>query len=128
MSNELMEFIEVLLEDPEDDHVLTEFFDSFGTHAILSVEMGDKFVATTSFNRKEYDKVRHHGGHMKFSAEFGVFSFVDADGWKSESGFKSDKKEKGHSKMEAESMYTIGTKLPKGKNLKERLDNWVEEQ
>jgi hypothetical protein len=54
MSNELMEFIEVLLEDPEDDNVLTEFYDSFGTHAIMSIEMGDKFVAKTSFSKTEY--------------------------------------------------------------------------
>lgn len=51
MSTELMEFVDVMLEDPDDDEVLTEFFDSFGTHAIISVEMGDKFVAKTSFDR-----------------------------------------------------------------------------
>lgn len=79
MSSELMEFIDVMLEDPEDESVMTEFFDSFGTHAILSVEMGDKFVAKTSFSRKEYEKNKHDGGHLEFSAELGFFTFVNSN-------------------------------------------------
>jgi hypothetical protein len=34
MSAELAEYVDILLEDPDDDDILTEFFDNFGTHAI----------------------------------------------------------------------------------------------
>lgn len=56
MSNELLEFVDVMMEDMDEDETMTEFFDSFGTHAIMSMEMGDKFVAKTTFSSKEYIK------------------------------------------------------------------------
>jgi hypothetical protein len=59
MSSELLEFVHVMMENLDDEEsineVMTEFFDSFGTHAIMSVEMGDKFVAKSSANRKDYE-------------------------------------------------------------------------
>jgi len=126
MSNELLEFVHVLLEDPDDKETLNEFFDSFGTHAIMSVEMGDKFVAKTSFSQKDYQKNRHTGGSVSFNTELGIFDFIKA-GVNTKSGFKDDAKRKGHSKMNTEEMFTIGTPLPKGKNLADKLETWISE-
>lgn len=50
MSAELMTYVDLLLESPGDGDLMNEMFDTFGTHALLSVEMGDKFVAKTTFS------------------------------------------------------------------------------
>jgi len=38
----------------EQDSLLNEFFDNFGTHAIMSVEMGDKFVTKATISTEKY--------------------------------------------------------------------------
>lgn len=51
-----MTYVDLLLESPGDENLMNEFFDNFGTHAMLSVEMGDKFVAKSTFKNSEYIK------------------------------------------------------------------------
>jgi len=124
MSNELKEFIDVMLEDIEDDDILTEFFDNFGTHAVTGIEMGDKFVAKTSFSRKEYEKNRHNGGHLTFDADMGFFTFVTATAH-SNSEFTHDDNSSGNSRLDTSEMYTIGTPLPEGTTVADKLDAWI---
>lgn len=76
MSAELMTFVDLLLESPGDEDVMNEMLDTFGTHSILSVEMGDKFVAKSTFKNDDYIKNKMNGGHIEFSAEMGFFSLV----------------------------------------------------
>jgi hypothetical protein len=66
MSYELSEFIHVLLDEPHDDSLLTEFFDTFGTHAVMGVEMGDKFTSKSLVNTKFYGIMRKEHGKFDY--------------------------------------------------------------
>lgn len=75
LSSEAMKYINMLTRNPNDHQLLNDFFDNFGTHVINSVEMGDKFVSKTTFNRREMYKQKALGRGVSFSAEAGGFGF-----------------------------------------------------
>ena len=73
MSRTLMTYIDLMLESPGDEDIMNDFFDTFGTHAILSVDMGDKFLAKTSFKNSDYTRNKANGGEVKFDVNMGIF-------------------------------------------------------
>ena len=78
MSAELAEYVDILMENPKDENLMTEFFDNFGTHALLSVEMGDKFVTKSSMSTDDYIFNQENGGHVAFNPVGGYMFFVGA--------------------------------------------------
>lgn len=74
LSGEALKYIQYLAEE-NDESMWHDFFDNFGTHIITSVEMGDKFVSKTTFNRKEMYKQKAMGLGVSFSAKGGGFGY-----------------------------------------------------
>lgn len=115
LSHEAMKYIEHLKRNPSDKRMLDDFFDTFGTHAILGVDMGDKFVTKTTFNRKEMYSQKAEGRDVAFEASAGGWGFTASVGMSTKTA--SDLKKRNGSSFKSISMYTIGTSLPQGSTL-----------
>lgn len=76
-----MLLIDKIRADTSNDHWLNVFFDEYGTHAIDSAEMGDKFVATTNFDMKESRRQEDMGRGVDFSASASAFGFTISGGY-----------------------------------------------
>ena len=78
MSAELAEYVDILMESSSHElpDLMTEFFDNFGTHAIISVEMGDKFVTKSTISTDRYLDNKESGGHVAFNPVGGYLEFV----------------------------------------------------
>ena len=94
-----------------------------GTHAIVKTAVGSKFVATASMDLYEAERQKEMGNSFSFSAEASGFGYSA-----SASGSHDVHKKSHNTKMESFSTaktYTIGSDLPGGANVAEKLTNWV---
>lgn len=82
LSNEAMTLIEIIKENPSDHDLLDKFFNTFGTHAILEVNMGNKFVSKTKFSREEMYVQKSQGRSVEFEASAGGWGYSGSAGGK----------------------------------------------
>lgn len=102
---------------------LREFIDTFGTHAIRKVNMGAKFVSTATFDKKTAIDQKENGKSLSMSGGVSGWGF-SAGGSYSETS--SDTTRETTNGMVTETgQYTIGTTLPGGRDLAERLSLWA---
>lgn len=118
-----MKYLGLLENNPTDTHTLTQFFDAFGTHFVKGVDMGDKFVTKTEFSRKEMYKQEAMGRAVEFSASAGGWGFSASVGYGQQES--SNDKNRNTNLFYKTSMYTIGTPLPRGSNVKQQIDQWI---
>jgi len=85
--------------------------------------VGSKFVATAYMDSYEHERQKAMGNTFSFSAEGGAFGYSASAGTSHETNKSSDSKNM-QSKTNA-STYTIGSDLPGGANVAEKLKNWV---
>jgi len=70
-----MTFIEHMEAHPEDSDFLDKFFNTFGTHVVKGVDMGDKFVSRSKFSRKEMYRQMAMGYEVGFDASTDRWTF-----------------------------------------------------
>ena len=117
LSSEILKYVDYLEKNPNDYDLLNQFFDNFGTHVVKGVDMGDKFVSRTKFSRKEMYVQKKKGMEVNFNAKAGGWGFSASVGYGQSN--TNEKQQKNEKRLETSSMYTIGTPLPKGKNVQD---------
>jgi hypothetical protein len=76
LSQELDDALAALPANPKDDNdfdQFNKFIDKFGTHAIMSIKMGAKFVSEATFDKETLKKAESIGKTFKFDTEAGFW-------------------------------------------------------
>lgn len=71
-SEQLETSLKIMSNHPDESEI-NEFVDTFGTHAIKKLDMGAKFVAVASYDKKEVNRLKSEGLTVTFSGEVGAF-------------------------------------------------------
>ena len=85
--------------------------------------MGAKFVATASFNKQNLDLLEQEDKTIKFSADVSAWVVSAKGSYKSSDSTSTQKTSS--SEVYEEDQYTVGTTLPEGITIRDKLNKWA---
>ena len=102
---------------------INEFIDTYGTHVIRKINMGAKFVTVATFDKAIAEKQFEEGKKLSYSGELSGFGFTA--GGSSTSTETEKTTNRSTVSINESDQYTIGTTLPAGDNIKQKLESWA---
>lgn len=122
LSAEVLTWMKYLNSKGNSEYEMNNFFDKFGTHAVMEADFGSKFVTSAKFKREEYFRNKFKNAKIVFGTK--------SDHW----GVKLLSKvltavvnaflpQETITQIAA---YAVGTPLPQGSSTQERLKKWAQ--
>jgi hypothetical protein len=108
-------------DDPSQDDMNT-LLGHFGTHVVKSMSMGSKFIGKSTYDKNTTGKSNKDSTTEGSSFSAGAIIGFNTDNETTNSSESNSQNSKTNSDM---NMYTLGTPLPTGGTMEDKLNTWA---